>query len=425
MINTIKYPEKQDWKNMLERPRTNNDELFSNVSAILKDVKAYGDNAVKKYCKQFDGVDLEDLTVSSEDLEAADEIPGELKNAIQQAAANIRAFHICQADVIEPIETMRGVKCWRRSVGIDKVGLYIPGGTAPLFSTVLMLGIPAQIAGCKEIHLCTPVSGSKKIHPAILYAAQLCGISKINKIGGVQAIAAMAYGTETISQVNKIFGPGNRYVTAAKQLIQQQGVAIDMPAGPSEVCILADETSVAAFVAADLISQAEHGTDSQVLLISTNEILINEVKYQLQIQLEFLPRKEIALLALQNSTCILVNETDQAIDIINEYAPEHLIVCCGNAEVIANKVTNAGSVFIGKYTPESVGDYASGTNHVLPTNGFAKAYSGVSVDSFSKKISYQQLDFEGLQNISSTVIAMAEAEGLTGHANAVKIRLQN
>ena len=320
---------------------------------------------------------------------------------------------------------MPGIKCWRKAVAIDKIGLYIPGGSAPLFSTVLMLGIPAQIAGCKQIVLCTPVSNDKKVHPAILYASQLCGINKIYKVGGVQAIAAMAYGTETIVQVSKIFGPGNRYVTAAKQLVQQQGVAIDMPAGPSEVCILADETANAAFVAADLISQAEHGIDSQVLLISTNELMINEVQAALKKQMELLPRKQIATQALQNSTCILVKDIAEAIAMINEYAPEHLILCCDNAAVVADEITNAGSVFIGNYSPESVGDYASGTNHVLPTNGFAKAYSGVSVDSFTKKITYQQLDYKGLKNISATVIAMAEAEGLQGHANAVKIRLQN
>ena len=423
MITIIKYPEKADWKNILQRPQTDNDTLLDSVAAILKDVKQNADNAVKKYCKQFDEADLEDLAVGTDEWETSHEIPDELKTAIQQAAANIRAFHKSEAGTIEVIETMPGIKCWRKAVAIDKVGLYIPGGSAPLFSTVLMLGIPAQIAGCKQIVLCTPVSNDKKVHPAILYAAQLCGINKIYKVGGVQAIAAMAYGTETIVQVSKIFGPGNRYVTAAKQLVQQQGVAIDMPAGPSEVCILADETANAAFVAADLISQAEHGIDSQVLLISTNELMINEVQAALKKQMELLPRKQIATQALQNSTCILVKDIAEAIAMINEYAPEHLILCCDNAAVVADEITNAGSVFIGNYSPESVGDYASGTNHVLPTNGFAKAYSGVSVDSFTKKITYQQLDYKGLQNISATVIAMAEAEGLQGHANAVKIRL--
>ena len=423
MITIIKYPEKADWKNILQRPQTDNDTLLDSVATILKDVKQNADNAVKKYCKQFDEADLEDLAVGTDEWETSHEIPDALKTAIQQAAANIRAFHKSEAGAIEVIETMPGIKCWRKAVAIDKVGLYIPGGSAPLFSTVLMLGIPAQIAGCKQIVLCTPVSNDKKVHPAILYAAQLCGINKIYKVGGVQAIAAMAYGTETIVQVSKIFGPGNRYVTAAKQLVQQQGVAIDMPAGPSEVCILADETANAAFVAADLISQAEHGIDSQVLLISTNELMINEVQAALKKQMELLPRKQIATQALQNSTCILVKDIAEAIAMINEYAPEHLILCCDNAAVVADEITNAGSVFIGNYSPESVGDYASGTNHVLPTNGFAKAYSGVSVDSFTKKITYQQLDYKGLQNISATVIAMAEAEGLQGHANAVKIRL--
>ena len=423
MITIIKYPEKADWKNILQRPQTDNDTLLDSVATILKDVKQNADNAVKKYCKQFDEADLEDLAVGTDEWQTSNEIPDALKTAIQQAAANIRAFHKSEAGAIEVIETMPGIKCWRKAVAIDKVGLYIPGGSAPLFSTVLMLGIPAQIAGCKQIVLCTPVSNDKKVHPAILYAAQLCGINKIYKVGGVQAIAAMAYGTETIVQVSKIFGPGNRYVTAAKQLVQQQGVAIDMPAGPSEVCILADETANAAFVAADLISQAEHGIDSQVLLISTNELMINEVQAALKKQMELLPRKQIATQALQNSTCILVKDIAEAIAMINEYAPEHLILCCDNAAVVADEITNAGSVFIGNYSPESVGDYASGTNHVLPTNGFAKAYSGVSVDSFTKKITYQQLDYKGLQNISATVIAMAEAEGLQGHANAVKIRL--
>ena len=423
MITIIKYPEKADWKNILQRPQTDNDTLLDSVATILKDVKQNADNAVKKYCKQFDEADLEDIAVGTDEWETSHEIPDELKTAIQQAAVNIRKFHEKQISSIEVIETMPGIKCWRKAVAIDKVGLYIPGGSAPLFSTVLMLGIPAQIAGCKQIVLCTPVSNDKKVHPAILYAAQLCGINKIYKVGGVQAIAAMAYGTETIVQVSKIFGPGNRYVTAAKQLVQQQGVAIDMPAGPSEVCILADETANAAFVAADLISQAEHGIDSQVLLISTNELMINEVQAALKKQMELLPRKQIATQALQNSTCILVKDIAEAIAMINEYAPEHLILCCDNAAVVADEITNAGSVFIGNYSPESVGDYASGTNHVLPTNGFAKAYSGVSVDSFTKKITYQQLDYKGLQNISATVIAMAEAEGLQGHANAVKIRL--
>ena len=423
MIKKIKYPEKEDWKKILQRPQTDNDTLLDSVATILKDVKQNADNAVKKYCKQFDEADLEDIAVGTDEWQTSNEIPDALKTAIQQAAANIRAFHKSEAGAIEVIETMPGIKCWRKAVAIDKVGLYIPGGSAPLFSTVLMLGIPAQIAGCKQIVLCTPVSNDKKVHPAILYAAQLCGINKIYKVGGVQAIAAMAYGTETIVQVSKIFGPGNRYVTAAKQLVQQQGVAIDMPAGPSEVCILADETANAAFVAADLISQAEHGIDSQVLLISTNELMINEVQAALKKQMELLPRKQIATQALQNSTCILVKDIAEAIAMINEYAPEHLILCCDNAAVVADEITNAGSVFIGNYSPESVGDYASGTNHVLPTNGFAKAYSGVSVDSFTKKITYQQLDYKGLQNISATVIAMAEAEGLQGHANAVKIRL--
>src|SRR5215216_3823260 len=320
---------------------------------------------------------------------------------------------------------MPGISCWRKSVGIEKVGLYIPGGTAPLFSTVLMLAVPAQIAGCKEIILCTPANKQGEINPAILFAAKECSVTKIFKIGGAQAIAAMAFGTETIPAVYKIFGPGNQYVTAAKQLVQMQGVAIDMPAGPSEVCVLADESSDASFVASDLLSQAEHGPDSQVLLVSTKLSVVNKVQEEIKRQLEQLPRKEVAQKALQNSKAVVVENMDEAIDLVNEYAAEHLILCCKNADALADKIINAGSVFIGDYSPESVGDYASGTNHTLPTNGFARAYSGVSVDSFVKKITYQKLTKEGLENISRTVIEMAEGEGLQAHAEAVKLRLKN
>jgi histidinol dehydrogenase len=324
----------------------------------------------------------------------------------------------------QAIETMAGIKCWRRSVAIEKVGLYIPGGTAPLFSTVVMLGIPAKLAGCKEIILCTPPQKDGNVNPAVLYTALAAGITKIFKAGGAQAIAAMAYGTETIPQVYKIFGPGNQYVTCAKQIIQSEGTAIDMPAGPSEVCVMADETANASFVAADLLSQAEHGPDSQVLLISTTEEMISKVQKEIEQQLEVLPRKEFASKALDNSKAILVNSIDDAIDLVNEYAAEHLIISCANDEVIAEKIINAGSVFLGNYSPESVGDYASGTNHTLPTNGYARSYSGVSVDSFVKKITYQKLNEEGLRNIANAVELMAEAEGLQAHANAVRVRLK-
>ncbi|MCX6204847.1 MAG: histidinol dehydrogenase, partial [Bacteroidetes bacterium] len=334
-----------------------------------------------------------------------------------------RLFHSTQLSAIQKMETMPGVECWRKSVGIERVGLYIPGGTAPLFSTILMLGIPAKIAGCQEVVLCSPPNKEGKLHPAILFAAKLVGIDKVFKIGGVQAIGAMAFGTETVPQVYKIFGPGNQYVTCAKQLIQQQGIAIDMPAGPSEVCVLADQTANAAFVAADLLSQAEHGADSQVLLVTTSEKLIADVQIELEIQLKQLSRKELAIKSLNNSTAILIKDMAEAIDLVNAYAAEHLIVACEDAEQLAEGVINAGSIFLGNYSPESVGDYASGTNHTLPTNGFARAYSGVSVDSFVKKISFQQLTADGLNNIANIVELMAMAEGLDAHANAVRVRL--
>jgi histidinol dehydrogenase len=344
---------------------------------------------------------------------------------MQQAAANISLFHQKQLSAVEVIETMPGIKCWRKSVGIEKVGLYIPGGTAPLFSTILMLGIPAKMAGCKEVILCSPPGKDGKLHPAILYAAQLTGITKIFKIGGVQAIAAMAYGTVTVPQVYKIFGPGNQYVTCAKQLIQQEGIAIDMPAGPSEVCVMADESANAAFIAADLLSQAEHGADSQVLLVTDSLAIANQVQTELVKQLEKISRKELAIKALNNSTCILIKDINEGIELVNAYAAEHLIIACENPENISNQIYNAGSIFLGNYSPESVGDYASGTNHTLPTNGYAKAYSGVSVDSFVKKITYQQLSPAGLSNIASIVELMAEAEGLDAHANAVRVRRIN
>ena len=423
-MQIVRQPERKEWDKLLERPYVDNTAVLTSVQGILDAVRSKGDEALRDFSKQFDGVALEELGVSEgEILAAGNSLPNELKEAIQQAQANIKAFHQVQITSREVVITMPGIDCWRKSVGIEKVGLYIPGGTAPLFSTVLMLGVPAQLAGCKEIVLCTPCGRDGRVHPAILYAAQLVGVAKIYKVGGAQAIAALAYGTDTIPAVYKIFGPGNQYVTAAKQLVQMQGVAIDMPAGPSEVCVLADDSADPSFVAADLLSQAEHGVDSQVLLVGTSETLIHSCNEQLEKQLSRLPRKEFAQKALANSKAIIVNNIEQAIDLVNTYAAEHLILSCANAEAVAEQITNAGSVFIGDYSPESVGDYASGTNHTLPTNGFARAYSGVSVDSFVKKITYQRLSREGLQGIAQTVIQMAEAEGLQAHANAVSIRL--
>ena len=420
------YPSIITWKQILQRPVFDSSSLQAQVKLIMNEVKQNGDAAIQQFSQQFDGVLLNNFILSQTEIwESSAMLSIELKGAIEQAAVNIRLFHEKQVAEIEVIENMAGVKCWRKSIGIEKVGLYIPGGTAPLFSTILMLGIPAKIAGCKEIIMCSPPGKDGKIPPAILFAAQLVGITKIYKIGGVQAIAAMAYGTETVTQVYKIFGPGNQYVTCAKQLIQQEGIAIDMPAGPSEVCILADETAEVSFVAADLLSQAEHGVDSQVVLVTTSEKLLSEVQPELQNQLAGLPRKAIAEKALENSTLILVKTMEEGIDLVNEYAAEHLIIACKDDEAIAEKIVNAGSVFLGNYSPESVGDYASGTNHTLPTNGFAKAYSGVSVDSFVKKVTYQKLSREGLESIGEIVKLMANAEGLTAHANAVSIRTKN
>ncbi len=425
-MKTYFYPNIEERKQLLLRPAFDTSLLQEKVKTVLNEVKLNGDTAVKKFTQEFDGVSLNDFSVSEKEIrEAAALLSNELKQAIQQAEKNITTFHKQQISNVEVIETMPGVKCWRKSIGIEKVGLYIPGGTAPLFSTILMLGIPAQIAGCKEIILCTPPDKNGKLHPAILFAAQLVGITKVFKIGGVQAIAAMAFGTATVPKVYKIFGPGNQYVTCAKQLIQQDGIAIDMPAGPSEVCVLADDSAVAGFIAADLLSQAEHGVDSQVLLVTCSETLVKSVEGELKKQLESLPRKNIAQKALENSKSIVVKNIDEAIELVNEYAAEHLIISCKDDEAIAEKIVNAGSIFLGNYSPESVGDYASGTNHTLPTNGFAKAYSGVSVDSFVKKITYQKLTQQGLQNISKTVELMAEAEGLDAHKNAVSIRIKN
>jgi histidinol dehydrogenase len=426
MIKIIRYPNRIDWKELLKRPAIDSVELEGKVAAILKTVKQKGDAALKEYALQFDKVKLDSLQVSEEEInKAANLVSDELKKAIQVAKSNIEKFHTSQKEETKVIETSKGVLCWRKSIGIEKVGLYIPGGTAPLFSTVLMLGVPAQLAGCKEIILCTPCDMNGTINPAILFTAKLVGITKIFKVGGAQAIAAMAYGTESVPQVYKIFGPGNQYVTCAKQLVNKEGVAIDMPAGPSEVALLADETCIPEFVAADLLSQAEHGTDSQVVLVSDNENVIANVNSELEKQLSQLPRKEIATQALKNSKAILVKDLNEGMDLLNEYAPEHLIIACKNEEDLAGKVVNAGSVFLGNYSCESAGDYASGTNHTLPTNGYAKAYSGVSLDSFVKKITFQKLSQEGINTIGRTIELMAEAEGLDAHKNAVSIRIKN
>lgn len=423
-MQVIVKPPGAKWSKLLERPYQDNNEVLNAVQEILNEVRKNGDEAIRTFTKKFDGIDLDKLDISNEELSKGESQLSEgLKLAIRQAKNNIETFHRSQLPEENVIETMPGILCWRKSIGIEKVGLYIPGGTAPLFSTVLMLGIPAQIAGCNEIILCSPCDKNEQLHPAIIYAAQLVGITRIFKIGGAQAISAMAYGTETIPAVYKIFGPGNQYVTAAKQLVQLQGVAIDMPAGPSEVCVLADSSANPSFIAADLLSQAEHGPDSQVLLITNDEALIEKVNVELEQQLKILSRKSVAEKSLGNSKIILVEDIAKGIEMVNEYAPEHLIICCDDADSIADKIRNAGSVFIGNYSPESVGDYASGTNHTLPTNGFARAYSGVSVDSFVKKITYQKLSKEGLNAISKTVIDMAEAEGLQAHAEAVRVRL--
>ncbi|MEN9371270.1 MAG: hypothetical protein RLZZ64_345 [Bacteroidota bacterium] len=424
-MKLIKYPAKETWDEILTRPTIDNKQLLKQVGKILQDVKQKGDTAVKKYTKKFDGIALRKMQVDAKEIKKAEVLISiELKQAIDQAYANILLFHNTQKETVKEVETMPGVHCWRKSIPLERVGLYIPGGTAPLFSTVLMLGVPAFVAGCKDFILCTPVSKEGSIHPAILYAASRIGVQTIYKIGGAQAIGAMAYGTSTIKKVDKIFGPGNQYVTAAKQLVQLEGTAIDMPAGPSEVCVVADATANPDYVAADLLSQAEHGVDSQVLLICNDAAMIEKVGKAVDTQLNLLPRKIIAQQALDNSKSILVSNMDEAMLISNQYAPEHLIIAADQAELLAAKVVNAGSVFLGHYTPESAGDYASGTNHTLPTNGHARAYSGVSVDSFVKKVTFQQITKDGIQQVGPTVIAMAEAEGLDAHANAVKIRIK-
>ena len=425
-MKKIFYPNKSEWKEMLRRPVLNVETLFENVGTILKNVRANGDKAVIECEERFDKVKLDSLVVTEAEIKEAEKlVPIELKVAILLAQRNIYTFHKKQKFEGNKVETMEGVTCWQKAVGIEKVGLYIPGGTAPLFSTVLMLAVPAKIAGCKEIVLCTPPNKEGKINPAILYAAQVAGVSKIFKAGGVQAIGAMAYGTESVPKVYKIFGPGNQYVMAAKQQVAMHDVAIDMPAGPSEVEVIADETANPAFVAADLLSQAEHGVDSQVVLITTSEKLLDEVEYEVQHQLSRLPRWEIAEKSLANSKLILVKDMDEVIELTNEYAPEHLIIETQNYMELAEKVVNAGSVFLGSYTPESAGDYASGTNHTLPTNGYAKAYSGVSLDSFIRKITFQEINREGIQNIGPAIEVMAAHEQLDAHKNAVTVRLNS
>ncbi len=423
-MNILVNPEEKVWKKAVERPVFKTKQINKIVKPILRKVKRNGDKALIKYAYEFDHVELESLLVPQSEIKAAaDELSPELKEAIQKAKANIERFHQAQQTPELIAEVMPGVVCRRKSVAIQRVGLYIPGGTAPLFSTVLMLGVPAKIAGCKEIVLCTPPNVEGKVHPAIIYTADLIGIHKIVKVGGAQAVAAMTFGTDTVPQVDKIFGPGNQFVTAAKQMATKYGVAIDMPAGPSEVLVYADDSTPAEFVAADLLSQAEHGVDSQVVLVTHSQKFAKKVLKEIDVQLEVLPRKDIAAKSLDNSVAIVVKDLQEALDLINFYAPEHLIISVENEEEAVEGIVNAGSIFIGKYTPESVGDYASGTNHTLPTYGYARNYSGVSLDSFVKKITYQKLTPEGIQNIGPTVEVMAENELLHAHKNAVTVRL--
>ena len=422
MISVTRYPPDKMWTTLVQRPTADSSQLENAVNNIIKQVMQHGDRAVYQYTRQFDGISLENMRVSHAEITQAN-IDDALSTAIRTAYRNIMQFHASQL-IKEPIiETTQGVKCWRKSVAIDNVGLYIPGGTAPLFSTVLMLGIPAHLAGCQEVTLCSPPNKQGLIAPSILYTASLLGIRKIYKVGGAQAIAAMAYGTKSIKKVNKIFGPGNRFVTKAKELVQKSGIAIDMPAGPSELLVIADETSVPKFIAADLLSQAEHGTDSQVVLLSNSEHVVEKVNIELTKQLTLLPRRVIAEKALCNSFSVIFHSLEECTAFSNAYAPEHLIIATSKNHFLSQKITNAGSVFIGNYACESVGDYASGTNHTLPTNAHARTYSGVSVDSFSKRITFQELTADGIRNIGQTVEVMAEAEQLHGHKQAVRVRL--
>ncbi|MGI8494694.1 MAG: histidinol dehydrogenase [Pyrinomonadaceae bacterium] len=423
-MKVIKNPKRETWNKILERPSLDTKFLERTVANILNDVRQHGDEALKHCARHFDKVELDDFLVSEEEFAAAEkQISNELKDAINIAKANIEKFHAAQAEQPQIIETMPGVFCWRKSVAIEKVGLYVPAGTAPLFSTVLMLAVPAKLAGCREIIVCSPPAPDGKINAATLYAARVCGATTVFKIGGAQAVGALAFGTKQVPRVYKIFGPGNQFVTEAKQQVTKYGVSIDMPAGPSEVAVLADETSVSEFVAADLLSQAEHGIDSQVLLVSTSEKVIEETLAELEKQLEVLPRRAIAAKAIENSKAILTATTAEAVELLNEYAAEHLILAVENADEIAEKIINAGSVFVGNYSCESAGDYASGTNHTLPTNGYARSYSGVSLDSFVKKITFQKLTENGIKNLGSHIECMAEAEQLQAHKNAITVRL--
>ncbi|MFO7672666.1 MAG: histidinol dehydrogenase [Lutibacter sp.] len=425
-MKKIINPPKKDWETMLKRPTQTIEAVENTVTSIFDDVKRNGDDGIKRYTAIFDGVSLDDLCVSAKEIsEAENALTDELKEAIQQAKKAIEKFHLAQKTPKVFLETVEGVECWQEKRPIQKVGLYIPGGTAPLFSSVLMLAVPAQIAGCAALVLCSPPNKKGEINPAILYTAQLCGITKILKVGGIQAIAGLTFGTETIPKVYKIFGPGNQYVTVAKQLSTKYGVAIDMPAGPSELLIVADDTANASFVASDLLSQAEHGTDSQVILVSTSMEMLKDVEKEIESQLQSLSRKKMAAKAIENSKLIFVETKEIAMEMINEYGPEHFIICTNDNDFYIDNVENAGSVFIGNYTPESAGDYASGTNHTLPTNGYSKAYSGVNLDSFLKSMTFQKISEKGIQNIGKTIELMAEAEGLDAHKNAVTLRLKS
>lgn len=425
-MEIIKYPNPDEWNKLIKRPALDVSSLFGTVQKVLDEVRTQGDEAVKKYGEQFDKVKISDLLVSETEINEAETlVDAELKQAILIAKNNIEKFHEAQKFNGNRIETTTGVTCWQKAVAIEKVGLYIPGGSAPLFSTVLMLAIPAKIAGCKEIVLCSPPNKEGKLHPAILYAAKIAGVSIIAKVGGIQAIAAMAYGTESVPKVYKIFGPGNQYVTAAKQLVSLKEVAIDMPAGPSEVEVIADNNANPEFIAADFLSQAEHGPDSQAILVTTSEEIVEPVVKAVQEQLEKLPRKEITEKALLHSRIIVLKDDAEVIRFTNQYAPEHLIIQTNNYDFISDQITNAGSVFMGAYTPESAGDYASGTNHTLPTNGYARSYSGVNLDSFIKKITFQEITKEGIRNLGNTIEVMAAGEQLDAHRNAVTIRLSS
>ncbi|MFH6603774.1 histidinol dehydrogenase [Maribacter algicola] len=425
-MQKIYNPLREDWKAVLKRPTQTVDDIEETVESIFSEVHENGDAVLKKYTEKFDGARLKDFSVAQSELkEAKALVSQELQHAIQLAKKNIETFHKAQRTNRVEVETVNGVRCWQEKRPIQKVGLYIPGGTAPLFSTILMLAVPANIAGCEEVVLCTPPGSDGKVDPAILYAADLCGVTQIFKVGGIQAIAAMTFGTESIPQVYKIFGPGNQYVTVAKQLATKYGVAIDMPAGPSELLVVADDSADASFVASDLLSQAEHGVDSQVILVSTSKTMLDKVEWEVELQLNELPRKEIAGKAIANSKLIFMEDDANALELINEYGPEHLIICTENENFYSNGIKNAGSVFIGNYTPESAGDYASGTNHTLPTNGYAKQYGGVNLDSFMKSMTFQKISKEGIQKIGGAIESMAEAEGLQAHKNAVTLRLKS